>query len=151
MTLVIDASVVVKWLFDDPENERYTALATELMAGVVAGDIEVVQPPHWIIEVGAVLARQTPERAQRDLALLDALGLPTRSSPSTLARACALAIDLDHHLFDTLYHATALEYEGCLITADDRYHRKARALPGIIHLCNWNAGHGKIESHRDRS
>jgi predicted nucleic acid-binding protein len=138
MTLVIDASVVVKWLFDDPENESDTVLATALMAGVIAGDIEIVQPPHWLIEVGAVLARQTPERAQRDLALLDALGLPIGSSPATLARACALAIDLDHHLFDTLYHATALESAACLITADDRYHRKARTLPGILHLREWS-------------
>jgi predicted nucleic acid-binding protein len=137
MTWVIDAGVVIKWLFDDPENERYTALATALMAAVVAGDVEVVQPPHWLIEVGAVLARETPVRAQRDLTMLGVLGLPIGSSPATLARACALAIDLDHHLFDTLYHATALEYEGCLITADDRYHRKARALPGILHLCDW--------------
>lgn len=137
MTWVIDASVVIKWLFDDPENERYTALATALMAAVVAGDVEVVQPPHWLIEVGAVLARETPVHAQRDLAMLEALGLPIGSSPATLARACALAIDLNHHLFDTIYHATALEYEGCLITADDRHHRKARALPGILHLCDW--------------
>ena len=57
MTWVIDASVVIKWLFDDPENERYTALATALMAAVVAGDVEAVQPQHWLIEVGAVLAR----------------------------------------------------------------------------------------------
>lgn len=133
MTLVIDASVVVKWLFDDPETEDHTALATELMASIVAGDIQVLQPPHWLIEVGAVLARKTPERAQRDLELLDALCLPVQSGPATLAGACALAIDLDHHLFDTLYHATALEYDARLVTADDRYYRKAQTLPGILH------------------
>ncbi|MGB5733045.1 MAG: type II toxin-antitoxin system VapC family toxin [Thiohalocapsa sp.] len=147
MTFVIDASVVVKWLFDDPDNERYTALATDLMAAVVAGDVDVVQPPHWLIEVGAVLARQTPERAQRDLVLLDALGLPTRSSPATLARACTLAVDLEHHLFDTLYHATALEYHACLITADDRYHRKARTLAGISHLRDWNPTVSEFAAH----
>ncbi len=75
MTWVIDASVVIKWLFDDPENERYTALATALMAAVVAGDVEAVQPQHWLIEVGAVLARETPVRSQRD-----------RTGPSTWLR-----------------------------------------------------------------
>jgi predicted nucleic acid-binding protein len=49
-----------------------------------------------------------------------------------------LAIDLGHHLFDTLYHAVALESEACLVTADDRYHRKAEALPGIRHLRDWH-------------
>jgi predicted nucleic acid-binding protein len=145
--LVIDASVVVKWLFDDPDNERYTALATDLMAAVVAGDLVIVQPPHWLIEVGAVLARQTPERAQRDLVLLDALRLPIRSSPATLARACTLAVELDHHLFDTLYHATALEYEACLITADDRYHRKAQTLAAISHLRDWNPTASELGAH----
>jgi predicted nucleic acid-binding protein len=144
VTLVIDASVVVKWLFDDPEKEDYTALATQLMAAVVAGDLHVLQPPHWLIEVGAVLARKTPERAQRDLALLDALRLPIRSSPAAMARACALAIDLDHHLFDTLYHATALEYDARLVTADDRYHRKAHTLPGILHLRDWSSDGFKL-------
>ena len=50
-----------------------------------------------------------------------------------------MAVDLDHHLFDALYHATALEYDACLITADDRYHRKARTLAGIVHLRDWRA------------
>jgi hypothetical protein len=38
-----------------------------------------------------------------------------------LLRAGRLAVDLDHHLFDTLYHAGALEREATLITADERY------------------------------
>ena len=49
-----------------------------------------------------------------------------------------MAVDLDHPLFDTLYQATALEYDACLITADDRYHRKARTLAGIAHLRDWS-------------
>jgi phage-related protein len=54
-----------------------------------------------------------------------------------LTRAGQLAVDLGHHLFDTLYHAVALEPEACLVTADDRYHHKARALPGLRHLRDW--------------
>lgn len=45
--LVIDASVVVKWLFNDPEHEDWTARATALMEAVVRGDVAVLQPPHW--------------------------------------------------------------------------------------------------------
>jgi len=56
-----------------------------------------------------VLVHQTPEPGHRDLVLLGALGVPIRSSPATLARGCTLAVDLEHHLFDRLYHATALE------------------------------------------
>jgi len=138
MILVIDASVIIKWLFQDPEREADTEQATALMAAVARGDQPVLQPPHWLIEVAAVMARETPERAQRDLALLEAMALPVRGDASVLTRACTLAIDLGHHLFDTLYHAVALESDACLITADERYHRKAEALPGVRHLRNWD-------------
>lgn len=137
MILVIDASVIIKWLFQDPEREADTEQATALMAAVARGDLSVVQPPHWLIEVAAVMARETPERAQRDLALLEAMTLPVRSDVEVLTRACTLAIDLGHHLFDTLYHAVALESGACLVTADERYHRKAEGLPGIRHLRDW--------------
>jgi len=138
MILVIDASVIIKWLFQDPEREADTEQATALMAAVARGALTVVQPPHWLIEVAAVMARETPERAQRDLALLEAMALPVRGDAPVLTRACTLAVDLGHHLFDTLYHAVALESEACLITADDRYHRKAEALPAIRLLRDWN-------------
>jgi predicted nucleic acid-binding protein len=48
-----------------------------------------------------------------------------------------LAIDLHHHLFDTLYHAVALETESVLVTADGRYLAKARDLGQIMHLAEW--------------
>jgi predicted nucleic acid-binding protein len=67
------------------------------------------------------------------------MALPLRGDAAVLAHACTLAIDLGHHLFDTLYHAVALEADACLVTADDRYHRKAGALPGIRHLRHWHA------------
>lgn len=38
---------------------------------------------------------------------------------------------LDHHLFDTLYHATALETGAVMLTADRRYHDKAAGLGHI--------------------
>jgi predicted nucleic acid-binding protein len=66
------------------------------------------------------------------------MALPVREDSAVLMRACALAVDLEHHLFDTLYHAVALESDARLITADDRYHRKAKALPAIRHLHHWD-------------
>jgi predicted nucleic acid-binding protein len=49
-----------------------------------------------------------------------------------------LAIDTGTHLFDTLYHAVALEYaEATLVTADGRYCEKASVFGRIIELCDW--------------
>jgi len=139
MRLVVDASVVIKWLFADPEREEYTERATTLMAAIVRQEIPAVQPVHWLAEVGAVLARVTPDTAAQDILLLSAFGLAVRNGPEIFQRACRLAIDLDHHLFDTLYHAVALETESVLVTADEHYLRKARNLGRIIHLAEWSA------------
>lgn len=52
--------------------------------------------------------------------------------------ACTLATDLDHHLFDTLYHAVALDVAGAiLVTADNRYLRKAKQVGRICALHEW--------------
>jgi predicted nucleic acid-binding protein len=48
-----------------------------------------------------------------------------------------MAIELRHHLFDTLYHAVALERGASLVTADDAYFRKAYRLGGIVRLAEW--------------
>ena len=45
---------------------------------------------------------------------------------------------MHHHLFDTLYHAVALENSNTmLITADDNYCKKAQALGRIQALREW--------------
>ena len=138
MRLVVDASVVVKWLFADPEREEHTELATTLMSAIVRQQIPAVQPIHWLAEVGAVLARATPDKAEQDIVLLSALGLAVQDGPEILQRACRLAIDLNHHLFDTLYHAVALETKSVLVTADEQYLFKARDIGRILPLAEWS-------------
>jgi predicted nucleic acid-binding protein len=87
---------------------------------------------------GAVLARITPATAEKDLALLQALEIPTDDSPLLLGRACSLAIELRQHLFDTLYHAVALENPDCtLITADERYLDSGAHMGRVIRLTDW--------------
>ena len=51
-----------------------------------------------------------------------------------LQRAISLALKLDHHLFDTLYHAVALEEKATLITADRKYYDKVRRMGSILML-----------------
>ncbi len=138
MTLVLDASVVVKWLFDDPERETETEKATQIIARVARGELAVVQPVHWLVEVGAVLARESPATAVNDMAMLYALELPITSDPLILRRGIGLAIELRQHVFDTLYHAVALEVpDATLVTADNRYLRAARGKGRILHLLDW--------------
>lgn len=138
MTLVVDASVVVKWLLADPEREAETAQATRVMKAVAEGHESIVQPVHWLVEVGGVVARLSPATAERDIILLQALELPVEDSPVVLSRACRLAVELERHLFDTLYHAVALETsDATLVTADARYLAVAEYVGRIVHLADW--------------
>jgi predicted nucleic acid-binding protein len=136
---VLDASVIVKWLLQDPQREADSDVAAGLVEAVVTGTDTVLQPRHWLVEVGAVLTRASPDSAAQDLLMLSALEFPTEDDPRALRRACEMAIDLKQHLFDTLYHAVALEAPGAvLITADERYFRAARAAGGIAKLRDWS-------------
>ncbi|MEO8316212.1 MAG: hypothetical protein ABI645_15625 [Pseudomonadota bacterium] len=88
--------------------------------------------------MAAVAARLTPSTAVRDVELIAALELPTTDDPNVIARVTGLAIETRHHLFDTLYHAVALEHEDALlVTADDRYLAKAGRFGRIASLRSW--------------
>jgi predicted nucleic acid-binding protein len=135
---VIDASVVIKWLLQDPEREAGTEKATQLMELVTNGEQPVLQPTHWLVEVGTVLARESPGTAVDDVGMLTALELPTTDELQVLRRGVELAMELKQHLFDSYYHGVALETPDCvLITADERYLRAARAKGNIVSLMEW--------------
>ncbi|MEO6080209.1 MAG: type II toxin-antitoxin system VapC family toxin [Steroidobacteraceae bacterium] len=138
MIIVLDASVILKWLMEDPLREPDVDKASTLMESVAEGELEILQPVHWLAEVAAVAARLTPSTAVRDVELIAALELPTTDDPNVIARATSLAIETRHHLFDTLYHAVALEHEDAvLVTADDRYIAKAGRYGRIAPLRSW--------------
>lgn len=82
-----------------------------------------------------MLARLAPDVSARSIALLHSMEIPVLDDVEVYERACALSIRLRHHLFDTLYHAVAQSLpDTVLVTADDHYHRKAKALGAIRHL-----------------
>ncbi|MDE3010334.1 MAG: type II toxin-antitoxin system VapC family toxin [Pseudomonadota bacterium] len=135
MIVVLDASVVLKWLLADPVREPDTDKAVAVMQSVVQGKIRILQPLHWLVEAAAVMARLSPRNALQDVGMLSAMQLPVCDEPAVLQRAIALGIETGQHLFDTLYHAVALENEGALlVTADARYCEKAGHHGGILPL-----------------
>jgi len=85
-----------------------------------------------------VLARLSPATAVADLERLHAMELPVCDDSGVLRTACTLSINLGQHLFDTLYHAVALETpEAVLVTADQRYLRAAQRRGRICALRDW--------------
>ena len=122
----------------DAESEPDTPAALSLMEAVAGGDLEVLQPPHWLAEVAAVMARLSPTSLSTDIPDLFALDFDVADSLAVYQRASRLAVELNQHLFDTLYHAVALDAAGCtLITADLRYLKKASAHGRIAGLVGW--------------
>ena len=133
--VVVDASVVVKWLFPDPEDEADAQQALALLERVKTGRVAVHQPVHWLAEVAAVLVRLSPATMADDVADLYAMNFSVEGSPEVYLGACELARSLNHHVFDTLYHAVALTLpDTVLVTADIRYERKARRRGAIMLL-----------------
>ena len=134
-TWVVDASVVVKWALPVQDGDTHQEQALALLKDIQMGNCQVLQPPHWLAEVGAVLTRLAPKQSIRMLQNFLAMALPMTTEWEVYEQACRLSVDLNHHLFDTLYHAVALQSSNTLfVTADTQYFRKAAKLGHIIKL-----------------
>ena len=132
--LVVDASVSVKWFVRDSLEEENVEPAVDLLIGVGKNHIELIQPPHWMAEIVAVLSRLQPHLVDEAIDLLDVMQIPTVSDGNVYKLASHLAIELNHHLFDTLYHALAIHENTILVTADQRYFRKSKQRGSICLL-----------------
>jgi len=138
-TVVVDASVVMKWLLPEVPEEPDVAKALELFHQIMEGSITLLQPPHWLAEVGAVLTRLDPENARGHMADLIRMEVPVSAELEVYLRGIKLAGKLSQHLFDSLYHAVALNEPGAvLVTSDSRYYRKAAGEGSIRLLTDWN-------------
>lgn len=141
-TIVVDASVAVKWIFPDRPQESNALQAIQILQYIREGRCSIVQPPHWLAEVAAVISRLEPAIVRQAIALLYALEFPVADEAEVYERACDLAITLGQHVFDTLYHAVALtQPDALLVTADERYYRKGETLGRIVRLRDFQLGH----------
>ena len=86
-----------------------------------------------------MVSRLQPDQAQQHIDNLAQLNITWAAPTVAYALAIELARQLDHHLFDTLYHAVALSIPGAvLITADRRYFAKAQHLGQIAWLADFS-------------
>ena len=137
MKLVIDASVSLKWFRVWSAMETDTGRAAAILAAIEKGEAAALQPPRWKAGVLAVMARKEPERIEAVQDLLFAVPHRSCDDAGTYKKAAQLSVQLKHHLFDTLYHAVALENDATLATADDAYFAKAYRLGNIKLLTNF--------------
>jgi predicted nucleic acid-binding protein len=134
MNLVVDASVAVKWLFEEQDSDRAEALLTS------AGDnrLKLVAPVILSAEIANALwkrmrrgdmdRQKTLETGERFDEVCPVL-LPIED---LVQRALELAIDSRHPVYDCLYVALAEQLSSELITADERLYRAfAHDFPGV--------------------
>ncbi len=79
--------------------------------------------------------RLKPADVSEALAHLRGLDLDLKSVQwSTLQSAAEIAAAADATVYEAYYLALALETGGVLVTADEKFLRKARRYPGIVSL-----------------
>lgn len=134
-SVVVDANVAIKWIFPTNPEEDHTEQALLLLKAIKKDLVQIVQPVHWLAETIAVVLRIESKIADEAAHLLNAMEFPVANEIEIYSIACRLASQLNHRLFDTLYHAVAL-YRGDteFITADMQYYRKAKKYGSIIRL-----------------
>jgi predicted nucleic acid-binding protein len=141
-TVVVDASVALKWMFGSERGERDTPQAIALLHRVAVGELRLLQPAHFVAEVAAVLAREVPVRAARSVSHLLRMDMDVVSDGTTLLRAVELATHHGQHLSDALYHAVALGHDDAVyVTADERYWRAAHAAGRVVKLADFATLH----------
>jgi predicted nucleic acid-binding protein len=137
--LTLDASVICKWFLQNADNEPFLQEAENIAVALDRGRIAVTQPPHWIAEVLGVVVRRRPELIEWSTARLLNLELAVTESSAVYRRGARLAADTGAHIFDTLYHAAALETGATLVTADLRYLKLATGQGSIVALAEFTA------------
>ena len=128
-TIVVDASVAVKWFLADGESG--VAEAAALLSEHAGGRIALVAPTLIVHELTGVLTRRLPPEARVEAlnAFFDAdveLVAPSRELAIATVR---LVADRQTSAFDAAYAALATSLSSPLATADRRL---ATALEGAV-------------------
>jgi predicted nucleic acid-binding protein len=124
-TLVVDASVVVKWLLpEDGQSQAY------YLQDLYADEkLNLIAPPILIAEVGSALARRCRRSELSAEAARLCFSALIENSPVLLhftaleSAAFDLALAHGRPIYDCFYLALALHHQCGLVTADEKFVR----------------------------
>ncbi|GFK92649.1 tRNA(fMet)-specific endonuclease VapC [Fundidesulfovibrio magnetotacticus] len=115
-TVVVDASVAVKWLVREPDSDRAFALRM----------LRMVAPALLVAECGSALWRKVKagdldaDDAAPRLRVLRGAPVLLQPDHELAQKALPLAVELEHPIYDCMYVALAIELSAPLITADKK-------------------------------
>jgi predicted nucleic acid-binding protein len=129
MSLIVDASVAVKWFAEEPQSQKAEA--------VLGGPEDLHAPDLILAELGNALRKKVHLGLVTSEQALDAL----RRAPTFFARihplldlatrATEIAIDIEHPIYDCFYLALAERERLPMVSADRRLLGQKRMPRGI--------------------
>ena len=126
MSLVVDASVALKWFLSEEPHAGQALAIVQDGASLIAPDFliaEVCNAAWRSARLGRISQAQVDEIAAILPRFFDALVSAAGLAP----RAVAIAGQLDHPVYDCLYLALAEAEQVCLVTTDMQLLGKIRA------------------------
>jgi predicted nucleic acid-binding protein len=114
--VVVDASVALKWVFDEPESEAAVALR----------NVDLIAPVLWLVEAANALWRRmrigevTAREAVECLSELANAPVASLAMEPYLDRALELATEIGHPVYDCV-PPLALHHDTHVVTADRRF------------------------------
>jgi predicted nucleic acid-binding protein len=118
VSVVVDASVALKWVLDEPGSDAAAALLNE----------DLVAPALWLVEAANALWRRarrgeiSRDEAMERLSELYNAPVTTTSIEDDLVAAGELANALGHPVYNCVYLALARRENTWVITADRLFH-----------------------------
>jgi len=134
-TWVVDASVAVKWALPVKDRVISSGTISRSVTRHSGGQGSHSSTSSLDGRSGSRVDPVGPKAIDPHASDVSRDGVAITTEWEVYEQACRLSVDLNHHLFDTLYHAVALQSSDTFfITADVQYFRKASQLGRIIEL-----------------
>lgn len=117
MSIVIDASVALKWVFEESGTEAALALREE----------QLIAPSLWLAEAANALWRHVrlgeinAAEAFARMSSLASAPVASLAFEPLIDRVLRLATELAHPVYDCVYLALALHYDTHVVTDDRRF------------------------------
>jgi len=121
LRLVVDASVALKWVLDEPGGDAADRLL----------DDDLIAPSLWLVEAANALWRRAQRgelsavQATARLAELRNAPIVTIPLEDDVVAAARIATELGHPVYDCLYLALAIRENTYVMTADRRFRDSA--------------------------
>ncbi|NNM74104.1 type II toxin-antitoxin system VapC family toxin [Enterovirga sp. DB1703] len=140
MSLVVDASVAVKWFVREEHSDRARELAES--------GAHLIAPRLIQLEVANALRRKVRDRVMAAEQALGRMAVLASyldrlvDEQDVLTAAFMRAAALDHPIYDLIYLETARRYDAVMVTADQRLVQKLDGLGDgrlVRQLDRWEA------------